>query len=160
MKVSNESTESSWTQISLISVAYRRKYSNVVAEDVFHSLYRQVMEPGNWTGGSVLLIQMPLVAYWITRRVDSTKAGIAVEHGCWIPKPPLFVDIELIRSEWDGTDSLLVSLASTFSTMAVKASAMSLCQRFQLTGRSEKSLVRTSAAKRWVILWAVQVLKS
>ena len=53
-------------------------------------------------GGVWSLVQIPSVAYWMLRFMVKKYAGMAVDLGCWIPRPPCFVDMDASKVECSG----------------------------------------------------------
>ena len=87
------------------------------------------------------------------------RVGIATHHGWGRPRSPLLVDVLMMRWACRGVELRLVSPTRNFSWSDVMVFVMSLFQRCQWSG-SLDVLQRTSAAKRWVILWEVCVLNN
>ena len=54
-------------------------------------------------GGVWSLVQTPSVAYWMLRFIVRKYAGMAVDLGCWIPRPPCFVAMDANKAECSGT---------------------------------------------------------
>ena len=78
----------------------------------FHSWYMSLMCVGKVMGGVWSLDQTPSVACWMFCFMVRKCAGMAVDLGCWIPRPPCLVLIDAIRIACSGVAPLLVKAPS------------------------------------------------
>ena len=99
----------------------------------------------------------------IDRLLDGVdkKEGIGnAARGCRKPKPPLEIGRVAIVKECAGKDSMEKVPVMKVLIIVENLSARGLFQLYQSSGRRDSSVLTTSEAKRWVILWRVHVLKS
>ena len=105
-----------------------------------------------------LLVPMPSVAYCMLRFIVRKYAEIAVNLGCWIPRPPCSVYIEASRAECSGIVLLDTKDNRTWDYMPLKSKHKSPSRVFQFRGWFFS--VRTSAPNRCVIFYEAQNLSS
>ena len=80
--------------------------------------------------GVWLLVQMPSVAYCMLRFIVRKYMGMAVDLGCWIPKPPCFAVMEAIKVECSGMALFDVKDTKKRDVMSLKSEHRSLSHVF------------------------------
>ena len=79
-------------------------------------------------------VQMPSVAYCMLRSIVRKYMWMAVDLGCWIPKPLCFVVMEAIKAECSGMVLFGVKDTKRWEVMPMKSEHRSLSHVFQFLG--------------------------